>query len=177
MTDRPNARRDLPFLRSGPLSHVHVEAWPLLDAHLERWGYLRVELDGREMTSRPAAHRHIGRAFGFPDWYGAGWDAFNDCIGQYVVDHDGERVAVIWRHLDVAARAAPATVAEVGWGLLEVQIGDMPAQNPANTTRIELAVFAVGDGPDFDRPTPGQRPLWNLLDTPRDVAGPGMMEP
>lgn len=150
--DRPNARRDLPFLRSGPLSHVHVDAWPLLDAHLERWGYLRFELDGRRMTSRQEAHRHIGEVFGFPDWYGAGWDAFNDCIGQFVVDHDGQRVAVIWHHLEEMAEHAPATLAEVGWGLLETQIGDMPARNPANRTGIELVVFAVGDGPDFDRP-------------------------
>nr|WP_306271407.1 barstar family protein [Ornithinimicrobium sp. HY1793] len=113
---------------------------------------MRIELDGRRMTSRPEAHRHIGEVFGFPDWYGAGWDAFNDCIGQFVVDHDGQRVAVIWRHLEVMARVAPATLAEVGWGLLETQIGDMPAQNPANHTRVELVVFAVGDGPDFDRP-------------------------
>lgn len=152
MQPRPNARRDLPFLRSGPLSHVHVDAWPLLDAHLDRWGYRRVELDGSRMTSRAQAHRCIGDAFGFPEWYGAGWDAFNDCFGQFVADHAGERVAVIWRHLDLAARSAPATVAEVGWGLIECQVGHTPTYQVGDGTGVELVVFAVGEGPDFDRP-------------------------
>ncbi|GAA1159399.1 barstar family protein [Ornithinicoccus hortensis] len=152
MSDRPWVRGGLPFLRSGPLSHVHEDAWPELDAYLDRWDYLRVELDGRSMTSRGAAHRCLHAAFGFPDWCGENWDAFNDCFGHYVVEHDGQRVAVLWRHIEEAARVAPATVAEMGWGLLACQVGDMPSLGAGNTAAIDLAVFALGRGADFDRP-------------------------
>ena len=39
-----------------------------------------VILDGREMTSREAAHRHIASVLGFPEWYGGNLDALADCV-------------------------------------------------------------------------------------------------
>lgn len=136
---RPSVRSELPWLRSGPLFRVHLSARDLLGTFLHRHGYHRVDLDGRAMTSRSAAHSELATAFGFPDHYGANWDAFDDCIGDVVERHTGSLVAVVWNHLDVSAAVAPATSVEVGSALLDQSGGP-------------LDVFAVGDGQDFDRP-------------------------
>ena len=104
------------------------------------------------MTSRSAAHAELARAFGFPDYYGRNWDAFNDCFGDFVEEHSGELVAVVWDHIDVATRAAPVTAVEVGWALLECAAGSMPSLGEGVDWRIALDVFAVGEGGDFDSP-------------------------
>lgn len=150
--DRPHVRGSLPWLRSGPLHRIATEALPDLEDFLARHDFEVTRLDGRRMTSRDGAHEELHRAFEFPDWCGNNWDAFNDCFGHFVVDHDGRRVAVIWEHLDVASAAAPASVAEVGWALLECRFGEMPTLPPSNPAAIALEIFAVGDGPDFDAP-------------------------
>lgn len=149
---RPWVRGELPWLRSGPLFRVHVEAVPALDAFLDRWSYRRVELDGRRMTSRTDAHTELSRAFGFPGYYEKNWDAFNDCLGDYVLAHAGSLIAVVWTDMESAARAAPATTAEVAWALLEASHGGMPSPDPAAAgPAVSLDVFVVGAGQDFDR--------------------------
>lgn len=148
---RPWVHGELPWL-TGPLYRVQSDAWPLVDTFLRQWNYLRVELDGRAMTSDRDAHAELHRAFGFPDWCGHNWDAFDDCFGDYVEEHDGANVAVIWRHLDAAARRAPATTAVVGWALLECASGAMPSLAPGTRWSVTLDVFAIGRGTDFCNP-------------------------
>jgi len=131
---------------------IHRDAVPDLNAFLDRCGYLRITLDGRAMTSRKAAHSEIALGFGFPDYYGRNWDAFNDCFGDFVQEHDGELIAVVWDHMDDAAKAAPATAGEVSWALLESAAGYMPSLAPGTTWRVSMDVFAIGLGDDFDRP-------------------------
>jgi RNAse (barnase) inhibitor barstar len=136
---RPSARGELPWLRSGPLLRVHSTARGHLDAFLAGHAYRRYDLDGRVMTSRAAAHSELARAFAFPDHYGENWDAFDECFGDLIDRHSGDLIAVVWSHLDVSARLAPATTVEVGYALLE--------------ERAEpLDIFALGDADDFDRP-------------------------
>ncbi|MBB2985312.1 barstar family protein [Terracoccus luteus] len=149
---RPWVRGGLPFLRSGPLWRVHTKALPRLDEFVAQHGYRRIELDGRRMTSRDAAHAELKRAFELPEWCGANWDAFDDGLGHFVSAHDGELVAVVWLHADEAARLAPATAVEVGWALLLCTTGGMPSLPTRSTLHVDLDVFAVGDGPDFDGP-------------------------
>ncbi len=149
---KPGVRSGLPWLRSGPLYRVHNDAEGLLDDFVREQGYQRIDLDGRLMTSRAAAHRAIGTAFGFPDWYGNSWDAFDDCLGGFVVENDGGLFAVVWHHVDAMANAAPATTTEVGWALLLAAFGEMPSLPPSVPARIDLDVFVLGAGDDFDRP-------------------------
>lgn len=151
MTSRPWVHGELPWL-SGPLYRVHSDGWSLVDDFLQRWNYQRVELDGRAMTSNHEAHSELHRAFGFPDWCGHNWDAFNDCLRDYVEEHDGARIAVIWRHIETAATLAPATTAEVGWGLLDSVLRKTPTLAPGATWSATMDLFALGDGADFTRP-------------------------
>ena len=145
-------RHELSWLRSGPLFRVHRAALSDLESFLDRFGYGRLYLDGRRMTSRQTAHDEIALAFGFPDYYGHNWDAFNGCLGDFVEEHDGELIAVVWDFMDHAAEAAPATAAEVGWALLESAVSSMPTLAPGTSWRLSMDIFAVGDGDDFDRP-------------------------
>lgn len=139
--ERPWVRGELPWLRSGPLFRVHRSACNELDAFLDRFSYRLFYLDGRAMTSRRNAHVEIARAFAFPDYYGNNWDAFNDCFGDFVAEHSGQLIGVVWDCVDVAAQHAPVTAVEVGWALLEGRERD-----------IALDVFTIGDGTDFDAP-------------------------
>ncbi len=147
----PWVHGELPWL-SGPLFRVHHEAWSHVDEFLRRWHYRRVELDGRAMASNFEAHSELHRAFGFPDWCGHNWDAFNDCFGDYVEENNGALIAVVWRDIAAAAAAAPATTAEVGWGLLDCKFGHMPTLGPGTEWSLTLDIFALGDGSDFARP-------------------------
>lgn len=150
--ERPWVRHDLPWLRSGPLFRVHRSASRELTEFLDRFPYVRVDLDGRQMTSRQSAHAELARAFGFPEYYGGNWDAFDECFGDFVEGHDGELIAVVWDFMDVAAAAAPATTAEVGWELLSSQFSFMPSVASDARSWVWMDAFAIGEGDDFDRP-------------------------
>ncbi|MET7803276.1 barstar family protein [Micromonospora chersina] len=150
-SERPWVRGELPWIRSGPLFRVHQDSARALNKFLDRWSYRRVELDGRRMTSRADAHTELRRAFGFPGYYGKNWDAFNDCFGDYVLENNGALIAVVWTGIEAAAKAAPATTAEVGWALLQAADGQMHSLAPGDNWSVSLDVFAIGSGPDFDR--------------------------
>lgn len=147
-----HVRGELPWIRSGPLFRVSTDAFAELTSMLSRRSFRLIEVDGSNMTSRRRAHAELASAFQFPDYYGHNWDAFNDCMGDFVEEHDGERVAVVWHNIAAAAAVAPATVAEVGWALLETKAGYMPSLAPGTTWRVQLEVFVIGVGDDFDRP-------------------------
>jgi RNAse (barnase) inhibitor barstar len=150
-TGRPWVRGELPWL-SSPLYRVHESARKELDSFLDRFPYRRIDLDGRAMTSRTAAHAELARAFAFPDYYGDNWDAFDECFGDFAADHPGELIAVVWDHVDVAARMAPATTVEAGWALLERSETVLSAAVEDGGAPVAFDVFAVGAGDDFDRP-------------------------
>jgi RNAse (barnase) inhibitor barstar len=136
---RPWVRNELPWLSSGPLFRVHVEAVGELERFLARSEYVRFDLDGGNLGSLADAHRELARLFAFPSYYGHNWDAFADCIDDVIAHSDGRPVAVVWHHID---QADPATVAELGWALLD----------------SSLDVFAIGNDPSFDRPTGADSP-------------------
>ena len=95
------------------------------------------------MTSNFHAHAELHAAFGFPDWCGHNWDAFNDCFGDSVEENNGALIAVIWRDIEVAARQAPATTAEVGWGLLDCKFGHTPTASALPRPKPDIAEMGV----------------------------------
>ncbi len=153
--DPPWVRGELVWLRSGPLYRVHRDALPSLSEFLDRHRYRRLELDGTRMTSREAAHDELAAAFGFPDYYGHNWDAFTDCLGDFVAAHDGELVAVVWHDIEAAAGAAAATSAEVAWALLDGAFRHQPRLDADGQPSLWVHVFAIGASDDFDRPSVG----------------------
>lgn len=41
-------------------------------------------VDVGSVTSREELYALLAEAFGFPDYYGMNWDAFDECIGDFV---------------------------------------------------------------------------------------------
>jgi RNAse (barnase) inhibitor barstar len=149
----PHVRGAFPWLRSGPLWRFDTSQAQPLSGFLAAESYARLDLDGAAVVDRASAHAQLARLFDFPDWYGGNWDAFHDCFHGWVSDHDGERVALVWHDLDVSARQAPATTTEVGWALLDEAFEHRWSTEGRPTVWLE--VFALGSGPDFDRPATG----------------------
>jgi RNAse (barnase) inhibitor barstar len=46
-----------------------------------------VEIEFAGITTKGELHAQLARAFDFPAYYGANWDAFNDCIVDAVLGH------------------------------------------------------------------------------------------
>jgi len=59
----------------------------------------RCTLDGTRLADATAVYKKLGRAFGFPAYFGNNPDALWDALGDY----RGEKVTVVWRG---AARSA-----------------------------------------------------------------------
>ena len=47
---------------------------------------MRRILDFSGAQSIGQVHEILKEAFGFPDYYGGNWDAFNDCLGDLLTD-------------------------------------------------------------------------------------------
>jgi hypothetical protein len=77
----------------------------------------------------------------FPDWYGANWDAFNDCFGGFLHDHAGAIVALIVNEAD---RIDAASAFEFGVASFGVE--------PRLIAATPFHAFAIGDAPDYGRP-------------------------
>ena len=77
-----------------------------------------VTLDAALWTEEAAAHRALAEALDFPDYYGANFDAFNDCLSDLVV-YDGKTspsaagFVLVLKHLDASARTLPSFTS--GW--------------------------------------------------------------
>lgn len=137
----PSIRTELPFAASGPLHRVHVSAAPLLDAFLERHGYARVEVDGARMGGRVAMHAELARAMDFPDWYGANWDAFNDCFGGFLHERRGSIVAVVVHNAELMDPSSALELGVCAFGMEERFLEATP-----------FHVFAIGTSTDYGRP-------------------------
>lgn len=150
MSARPHVRGAFPWLRSGPLWRFDTSESAQLSGFLTEHDFRRIDLDGTAIHDRASAHRLLAAAFDFPEWYGGNWDAFHDVFHGWVSDHADQQVAVVWHDLDVSARQAPVTTTEVGWALLDAAFGHRWSEHGRPTVWLE--VFALGRGPDFDRP-------------------------
>ncbi len=99
-----------PWLDRGYLHAVHESALEHLRTKLRELGFELTELDGTAMEAgRDAFFADLQLAFGFPDYFGRNWNAFNDSIGDL---QPPARLAIIWRASDEAARANPALLGE-----------------------------------------------------------------
>jgi RNAse (barnase) inhibitor barstar len=91
---------DYVLLREGGVAlyfaeHVLADAI----AWLRERHYLVHELDCTSWQSEADFHRSVAIELGFPDYYGANLNAFNDCLGDVPIPPDGG-VALVFRHFD-----------------------------------------------------------------------------
>lgn len=100
-------------------SHCVRPLAPFSAEQLQRWAgqsgqrYVEIDLDG--LAGKTAVLTAIGRALGFPQWYGANLDALYDCLTDLAERGDAGWLIVL-RHLT----AAGALDAEERAALLDV---------------------------------------------------------
>jgi RNAse (barnase) inhibitor barstar len=84
-------------------SHCVRPLAPLTADQLARWasasGQHYVEVDLEAATSKKAVLTAIGRALGFPAWYGANLDALYDCLTDLPEREDIRAWLIVLRHL------------------------------------------------------------------------------
>lgn len=95
------------LLQSGAVVLYHKPAVLAQDVGwLQSAGYRVVALDAATWRGAADFHDAARRAFGFPDYYGANFAAWIDCLGDLDVPHDGG-VAIQIRRFDSFVRADP----------------------------------------------------------------------
>ena len=101
-------------------SHFVRPLAPLTADQLARWasatGQHYVEVDLEAATSKKSILTAIGRALGFPAWYGANLDALYDCLTDLPEREDIRAWLIVLRHLP----STGALDAEQHAALLEV---------------------------------------------------------
>jgi RNAse (barnase) inhibitor barstar len=140
---------ELPWLGLGFLHFVHTEAAPLI---FDRFRALQVQtfvLEGSRIHDRDSFHEEAARTFGFPDWYGRGWDALNDVFRDVAFTHPA---AIIWNDADQSAAADLKTFAEAAHVLYH---DARHFKNLETGKHVQIALFYTGRAPHFTRPDPG----------------------
>lgn len=87
---------------------------------------MTVTLNGREMTTREAAHDHLAQQLSFPDWYGRNLDALYDLLTER-----GEPTLLVLEESETLT----ASLGSYGQALLDT-LRDAAENNP--TLEIEI---------------------------------------
>lgn len=146
MSDFVWLRKSLPWLGPGFVYCVHEDASGTLDEDLRRVGFEVVALPGEQMTDASGFHAAAKQAFGFPDYYGHNWDAFDECFSEVEFAHP---TAIVWTAAERLAASDLKTFSEAVAQLTRFR--DAFASADA-TPRTQVELFLTGRGPAFRRP-------------------------
>lgn len=136
-------KQEFPWLGSGFVHAVADEHVPMFTKALHDLGFSSTVVEGSAVVDDRTFWAEIRRAFDFPDYFGANWDAFNDCFGDLDLP---PRLAVIWRRSDLTSAVSLKLLVE-GVALL-VQTAE--AIQPLGT---QLVVALTGEGSGFAQPS------------------------
>jgi RNAse (barnase) inhibitor barstar len=137
---------EFPWVGRGFIHLARDETADLIRTKLRELRFALFELDGRQMSDAHSLHAELAREFGFPDYYGHNWDAFNDSFGD-IEPSLPSPAAILWHHADVAAAGALKPYAECIHMLMRASEGMSAASEPK-----QLDLFLFGDGKQFPRP-------------------------
>ncbi|MDP8909631.1 MAG: barstar family protein, partial [Chloroflexota bacterium] len=155
-------RQAMPWLGPGFVYCVHEDALDILRGDLARHRFNIVSLDGTAMTDGPSFHAEAKRAFGFPDYYGSNWDAFNDCLGETRLAHP---TAILWSAAEVLVSSDLKTfaeaIAEFSRFRDAFKRADPRTVEVADPVQVELLLLGRGKG--FRRPDDPIAPSWQRL--------------
>lgn len=152
MVDPVDLRALFPWLDRSPLRRVHVDAEHRLREDLSANSFELLSLEGAAITTQVSAHDELALTFGFPDYYGRNWAAFNDSVSDFAKARAGGRVAVFWRDIAATGREAPDVTAELGWALLGLRDAWAARSDATDDVWVQFELFAVGRGEEFCRP-------------------------
>ena len=162
MSDFVWFRQAMPWLGPGFVYCVSEDALDALRGDLARHGFNTIALDGTAMTDAHSFHGEVKRAFGFPDYYGSNWDAFNECFGETAFAHP---TAILWTAAEVLASSDLKTfseaIAEFSRFRDAFKRADPERVEGAGPVQLELVLLGRGRG--FRRPDDPIDASWQRL--------------
>jgi RNAse (barnase) inhibitor barstar len=143
----------MPWLGRGFIQCVHADAEPDLRRQLTGLGFTLFTLAGAGLADAPSLHAQLARTFEFPNYYGANWDAFNECFDDPALPHPS---ALLWRGADALAQSDLKAFAEAIAVLTQ-------AADAVGRDARQFELFLLGSGNGFRRPTDPVDPSWRQL--------------
>ena len=117
---------------------------PLVNILTEN-GFSVFVIDGSEITDSKSFFLQAKNVFGFPDYFGNNWDAWNDCLGDFELSLKG-KTAIIWHNADKTFMSDAKTFIQAVFDLhnMTLSVGNI---NKSNCYQVEL--FLVGNSEGF----------------------------
>jgi RNAse (barnase) inhibitor barstar len=143
----------MPWLGHGFIYCVHADAEAVLRQQLEDLAFTAFTIEGDAVVDAQSLHAELARAFEFPEYYGANWDAFYDCIGDSELP---QRSALLWRDAERLARSDLKAFAEA------VAVFHHAAEIVGRDGG-QLELFLLGTGSGFRRPSDPVDHAWRQL--------------
>jgi RNAse (barnase) inhibitor barstar len=137
---------DIPGLRGSGIHVVPAAAEGAIRETLARRGFEVRALEGSRAEGESAFFGEAARCLDLPSWFGASWDAFNDCLTDLVLG-EAPPIAVLWRDAHLSLRADLQTVLNA---VLAFEAAAGFPEGPADEPR-QLVVFLLGEGSGFGR--------------------------
>lgn len=132
-------REALPWLPPPPYLVDSGQAAQLRE-ELRRIGFKVFEADAESCADERGFLLAIGDALGFPDYYGANWAAFEDCLGDLLRD-DAGHVALLVVGADTLMRSDLHAFVR-GVHLLQEAVTEVERMQPE---QFQFEVFHVGE--------------------------------
>lgn len=162
MSDFVWFRQAIPWLGPGFVYCVSEDAADTLRSDLARHRFNMIALDGTAMTNAASFHVEAKTAFGFPDYYGNNWDAFDECLGEIQLPHP---TAILWSAAEVLASSDLKTFSEAIAQFSRFRDAfkrpNPDAVGVADPVQLELVL--LGRGERFRRPHDPIAPAWRRL--------------
>lgn len=132
-------RDAIPWLPMSPYL-VELGDVPLLRESLRENGFNVFEADATSVTDERGLLNSLGDALGFPDFYGANWAAFEDCVSDLVREGVGATAVIVVGADTLRDSDLPAFVRSVH------NVQDVVAEvERADSDAFQLEVFFAGD--------------------------------
>jgi hypothetical protein len=133
-----SVREVAPWLPQAPYFVTESQRSGLRNA-LRQAGFEIFEADANASSTERELLRSVGDALAFPDYYGANWAAFEDCLGD-LLRSDVGRVGLVLVGVDNLMRSDPHAFVRCVHFLL-----DAVAEVERASAAFQFEVFFVGD--------------------------------
>jgi hypothetical protein len=142
--------QEIPGLQGTRIHVLPDSAEARVRAVLERHLFEIRILEGARARGESEFFEEAARALELPAWFGANWDAFGDCLGDWV-EGRSRRLAVVWRQAHLSLGGGVQVVVNA------VLAFEAAAVYPsAEEEAPQLEVFLLGEGNAFRIPPAGQ---------------------
>ena len=138
----------IPGLEKGQwLNVVNTPLNPLVDSLSEN-GFSVIVIEGSEVVDSSSFFRQAKKVFGFPDYFGQNWAAWNDCLGDFELSI-AQRTAIVWNDADKTFMADAKTFILAAFDLYNMALsaGSIKASsNNAETHQVEFLLVGNIEG-------------------------------